>query len=81
MLTIFGPRTTAIAERNGLVGRDRPTPRELRFKCIGLLALQWHNDANVFAAPGVDDSDRCGECEERNRRNPRKLLWGDMRGH
>jgi hypothetical protein len=81
VLAIFSPRTTATVECNSFVSRDGSTASKLGYECIRLLAPQWRNDAGVFAVPTMDDSNDRAECEERNHRDPRELLWGDMLGH
>jgi hypothetical protein len=81
MLPIFGPRPPAVVERRSIVRRNGSTPRELYCEYIHLLALKRHDDASVFAAPAMDDGDRCGEDDEAYCRDPNQLLWGDILGH
>lgn len=64
-----------------IVRRNGSTARELRGERIRLLVLQGREDASLFEAPAVDDSDDRGKCEESDHRDPCELLRRDMIGH
>jgi hypothetical protein len=62
----------------GLYSAQQMTAVQL---AIRLLVLQGREDASLFEAPAVDDSDDCGKCEESDHRDLCELLRRDMIGH
>jgi len=60
---------------------DRSAARELCREGVGLLALEWGKDADVFTAPAVDDGQGGDHDDSADRRNSRELPMGEIPAH